>query len=132
MAHPNEETLRRSVEAQDRGDIPGMLEMFADDVVVHIGGKSKFAGDYKGKDELVQTYGTFMASLGEITKMETHDVLANDRHGIMLQTFAANRDGKSIEINGVAVLHFTSGKVSEAWFLDEDPYTADAWYNEGV
>jgi len=131
MAHPNEETLRRSVEAQDRGDIPAMMDMFADDVVIHIGGKSKFAGDYKGKDELVQTYGTFLGALGEITKMETHDVLANDNHGIMLQTIGATRGGKSVTINGFAVMHFSGGKVSEAWFLDEDPYTADAWYNEG-
>jgi hypothetical protein len=28
-------------------------------------------------------------------------------------------------------MHFSGGKVSEAWFLDEDPYTADAWYDGG-
>ena len=131
MAHPNEETMRRSVEAQERGDIPAMLEMFTDDVVAHIGGRSFFAGDYKGRDGLVDAYGKFLGSLGEILKMETHDVLANDTHGMMLQTIEAKRGGDQITINGVAVMHFTNGKVSEAWFLDEDPYTADPWYDAG-
>jgi len=131
MAHTNEETLKGAVAAQEQGDIQGMVGMFADDVVVHVGGKSFIAGDYKGKDGVIESYGKFMGSLGEITKMETHDLLANDTHGIMLQTIEASRGGKSITINGVAILHFTNGKVSEAWFLDEDPYTADPWYNAG-
>ena len=133
MAHPNEETLRRSVAAQERGDIPAMIEMFAPDVVVHIGGRGPFAGDRKGTDELINSYGQFMQSLGEITKMETHDVLANDTHGIMLQTIEATRGGDRISINGFAVMHFNKdGKVSEAWFIDEDPYAADPWYKAGV
>ena len=131
MAHSHEDMLRRSVAAQERGDIPEMLEMFADDVVVHVGGRGPFAGDHKGKDELINTYGQFMSSLGEITKMETHDVLANDTHGIMLQTIEATRGGERITINGFAVMHIKGGKVAEAWFLDEDPYTADAWYAAG-
>src|SRR3989442_492503 len=125
--HPHEEMLRKSVAAQDRGDIPEMLEMFADDVVAHVGGRGPFARDYTGKDELINSYGQFMSSLGEITKMETHDVLANDTHGIMLQTIEATRGGESISINGFAVMHFKHGKVSEAWFIDEDPYKADEW-----
>jgi ketosteroid isomerase-like protein len=131
MAHPNEEMLRRSVAAQERGDVQGMVEMFADDVVAHIGGHSKLAGDFKGKDGLIQSYGEFMGSLGEITKMETHDVLANDTHGMMLQVIEAKRGNDSISINGVGIMHFTNGKVSEVWFIDEDAYTADAWYDAG-
>ncbi len=132
MAHPNEETLRKADEAQARQDIPGMMEMFADDVVIHIGGRSKMAGDYKGTEQLVETYGRFMQSLGTIVEMKTHDILANDTHGIMLQTMTAERGGERITINAFAVMHFTNGKVSEAWFLDEDPYSADPWYDAGL
>lgn len=132
MAHPNEETLRRADEAQARGDIQGLMDMFADDAVIHIGGRNKLAGDYKGKDQLMEMYGRFMQSLGTIEEMSTHDLLANDTHGIQLQTIKAERDGKRITINGFGVMHFTDGKVSEAWFQDEDPYTSDAWYDAGL
>lgn len=132
MAHPNEETLRRAEEAQGRGDVQGLMEMFADDAVIHIGGRSRLGGDYKGKDQLMEVYGRFLQSLGNIEEMSTHDLLANDTHGIQLQTIKAERDGKRITINGFGVLHFTDGKVTEAWFLDDDPYTADAWYDAGL
>lgn len=132
MAHPNEAAMRRSDEAQARGDIQGMFEPFADDVVAHIGGKSKLAGDYKGKEQLQELFGRFMQSLGDNPEFVTHDILANDTHGIMLQTFKAERGGDRITINGFAVMHFADGKVTEAWFLDEDPYAADPWYDAGL
>ena len=132
MAHPNEELLRRAEEAQGRGDVQAMTDMFADDAVVHIGGRSKMAGDFKGRDQLIEVYGRFMQALGDVVEMTTHDILANDTHGIQLQSVTAERDGQRITIKAIGVLHFTNGKVSEAWFLDEDPYTADAWYDAGL
>lgn len=132
MAHPNEEALRRADEAQAGGDVQAMMDMFADDAVIHVGGRSKLGGDYKGKDQLMDVYGRFMQALGNIIEMKSHDILANDTHGIQLQTTTAERDGQRITINAVGVMHFNNGKVTEAWFLDEDPYTADPWYDAGL
>jgi ketosteroid isomerase-like protein len=132
MAHPNEEALRRADAAQASGDVQAMMDLFADDVVIHIGGRSKLAGDYKGKDQLLEMYGRFMQSLGNIEEMGTHDILANDTHGIQLQSTTAERGGERITINAVGIMHFSGGKVTEAWFTDEDPYTADAWYDAGL
>lgn len=132
MAHPNAEALRRASDAMDQGNPQPMFDMFADDAVIHIGGRNKMAGDFKGKAELMQTFGTFMQALGENPVMETHAILADDEHAVVLQAARASRGGKSIEIPGVGIFHFTNGKVSEAWFHDMDPYTADPWYDEGL
>jgi uncharacterized protein len=132
MAHPNEEALRRADEAQTSGDVQAMMDMFADDAVIHVGGRSKLAGDYKGKDQLLEVYGRFMQSLGNIEEMATHDILANDTHGTQLQSVTAERDGQRITIKSFAVMHFADGKVTEAWFTDEDPYAADPWYDAGL
>jgi hypothetical protein len=43
-----------------------------------------------------------------------------------------NRDGDAIEIRGIGVFHFANGKIREAWFLDEDPHTADPWYDKAL
>jgi len=132
MAHPNEEALRRADAAQASGDVQGLMAMFADDAIIHIGGRSNMAGDYKGKDQLLEVYGRFMQSLGNIEEMGTHDILANDTHGIQLQSVTAERDGERITIKSMGVMHFTDGKVTEAWFIDEDPFTADPWYDAGL
>jgi uncharacterized protein len=132
MAHPNEEALRRADEAQARGDVQAMMDMFAGDAVIHVGGRSKLAGDYKGKDQLMEVYGRFMQAVGNIEEMVTHDILANDTHGIQLQSVTAERDAQRITIRSIATMHFADGKVTEAWFIDEDPFTADPWYDAGL
>jgi ketosteroid isomerase-like protein len=132
MAHPNEEALRRADEALARGDVQAMMDLFADDAVIHVGGRSKLAGDYKGKDQLLEMYGRFIQSLGNIEEMSTHDILANDTHGIQLQSVTAERDGQRITIKSFGAMHFADGKVTEAWFLDEDPYAADPWFDAGL
>ena len=132
MAHPNEEVLRTMDAAMTSGDVETMLANFTDDVVVHVGGRSKLAGDFKGKDQLQENFGRFMQAMGENAEFGTHDVVAGDTHGFILQTFKADRNGDRLEINGVGIFHFSNGKISEAWFLDDDPYTADPWYDRGL
>lgn len=132
MAHPNEEILRAQDAALARGDVPALFDTFTDDVVAHIGGRNKLSGDYKGKEQLQEVFGRFMQSMGESAQFETHDILANDTHGVVLQRVRSERGGERIEIGGVGVFHFRDGKISEAWFYDTDPYTADAWYDAGL
>ncbi|MGH2786183.1 MAG: nuclear transport factor 2 family protein [Actinomycetota bacterium] len=128
----NEELLRKMDEAQAKQDVEGMMAAFADDVVVHIGGRSHMAGDLKGKGELMESYGRFVQVMGDNAEFETHDLVAGDKHGFMLQSFKGNRNGDQIEIKGIGIFHFTNGKISEAWFIDEDPYSADPWYDRGA
>lgn len=127
--HPNEKLLRDSDEAGQRGDMEGFWAPFADDVVVHLGGRSKLAGEVRGKAELQERYGQFMAALGEDPGFVTHDILANDEHGVLLQVYRGTKQGLTTEVRGVGICHFRDGKVSEAWFFDEDPYTSDPFYD---
>jgi ketosteroid isomerase-like protein len=132
MAHPNEELLRRVDAEMSKGNPQAMFDLFADDAIVHVGGRSKMAGDYKGKGEIQQSFGLFMQSLGDNPALESHDIVANDTHGIVMQTAKGARGGKSIEIKGLGIMHFSGGRVTEAWFLDEVPYTSDPWYDAGL
>ena len=132
MAHPNEAVLRTMDEAMSSGDVESMLAAFTEDVVVHIGGRSKLSGDFKGKDQLQENFGRFMQAMGPTAEFTTHDVVAGDTHGFILQSFKADRNGDRLEVNGVGIVHFANGKISEAWFLDDDPYTADPWYDRGL
>lgn len=131
MANTNLNILRSMDDAMQKGDPDAMLAVFADDVVVHIGGRSKAAGDLKGKQELLQSYGQLMQAVGEDAEFETHTMLADDEHGVVLQRLKSKKPGAP-EIPSVGVFHFANGKISEAWFFDVDPYTADEFYDKNL
>jgi ketosteroid isomerase-like protein len=130
MPSKNEKILRDADKAMEKGDIDGFFAPFADDVVVHIGGRSKLAGVVKGRLELKEKFNQFMAAMGDNPEMETHDILANATHGVVMQSFRGTKNGNRSEFKGVGIFHFDkNGKVTEAWFIDEDPYEADKFYD---
>lgn len=125
----NLDALRKMDEGMQSGDPGAMLSAMTDDVIVHIGGSSKLAGDLKGKQELMENFGKFMQVIGEDAEFETHAILADDEHGVILQRVKSKKPGAPMEIPGVGIFHFTGGKISEAWFADLDPYAADKFYD---
>jgi ketosteroid isomerase-like protein len=124
--HPNEKVLRDADEAQTRGDVEAFVSFHADDVIVHIPGKSSFAGDYKGRDQFLELFSKFLERTPEYT-FEPHAYFADDEHGVILQRSHYKRGNETLDANDVFVCHFRDGKISEFWLLSEDPYAVDAF-----
>jgi ketosteroid isomerase-like protein len=122
--HPNETLLRDGDEAQIRGDVEAFAAIFTDDVIVHIPGKSSFAGTHKGKDQFLELFQRFSDRVPEYT-LEPHAYFADDEHGIILQRSHYKRGDAMLDSNDTFVCHFRDGKVSEFWLLSEDPYAVD-------
>jgi uncharacterized protein len=115
MTHPNEEIARGATDALSKGDVEGFLNHHADDVVVHFPGRGSMAGDYRGKDGVGQLFQKQMQVLDSPPQIETHDVLANDDHAVILNKTRASRGGRMLEQDQVVVLHIRDGKIAEAW-----------------
>jgi ketosteroid isomerase-like protein len=124
--HPNEKLLRDADEAQLRGDVEGFTGFFTDDVIVHITGKSSFAGVYKGKDQFLELFGRFLERVPEYT-FEPHAYFADDEHGVSLQRSKFKRGNDSLDSNDILVCHFRDGMISEFWLLSEDEDAVDAF-----
>jgi ketosteroid isomerase-like protein len=118
--HDNVELLRRGYDAFDKGDIETVMSLFTDDVILHVGGKSQLAGDYKGKQEVMGVFGKLVELSGGTFKEEVHDIVANDRHGVVLSTTTAQRDGKTLSQKSLEVHHIEDGKINESWAWTED------------
>ena len=126
MTHPNAELLRRNDEAMERGDLEEFFAGYTDDVVLHLGGKSSVAGDYKGQEQCQEAFGKFMAAAGEYS-FENHAYLADDEHGVVLQQGTFRKDGKSFTTGEIFVAHFRDGKISEMWYFPIDQAGTDAF-----
>ena len=115
MAHPNEEIARSATEALSKGDMETFLSYQADDVVVHVPGRGPMAGDHRGKDGLAQLFQQQMEILDAQPEIDTHDILANDDHFVILNPVRASRGGHMLEQHQVVVAHVREGKVTETW-----------------
>jgi ketosteroid isomerase-like protein len=125
MAHPNEEIARRATEALTKGDVEVFLAQHADDVVVHFPGRGPMAGDYRGKDGLGKMLQQQMQMIDAPPEIETHDILANDDHTIVLNKTKASRGGKVLEQDQVVVMHINDGKIAEVWLQFSDQQAMD-------
>ena len=126
--HPNAIAVRRGYEAFASYDLEGIRDLFTDDAVFHIGGRNPLTGTYTGKDAVLGFLADLVSRSGGTFKSELHDVLANDEHVVALTHDTAQREGRSLDENLVAVYHVRDGRVSEGWFHPSDPYTDDEFW----
>ena len=125
MAHPNEEIARRATEALTKGDVESFLANHTDDVVVHFPGRGPMAGDYRGKDGLAEMLQRQMQMIDAPPEIETHDIVANDDHTVVLNKTKASRGGKVLEQDQVVVMHIDDGKIAEVWLQFSDQQAMD-------
>ena len=129
MGHPNEDLLRKGLEAFGRGDLDTVQSLFADDIVWHVGGNNQLSGDYKGKQEVLGWLAKNAELSGGTLKVEPHDILGNDEHVVALITATAQREGKSLRDNATQVYHVTDGKVTEVWLHAGDQKAVDDFWS---
>jgi uncharacterized protein len=122
--HPNVTVVREGFEALARGDTAWLDQHMADDVVWHVGGNSKWAGAYEGKQQVLEFFGR-QAQATE-TAAEIHDIVGNDEHVVVLGSAKATaRDGSSAEWKYTQVFHIRDGKAAEVWGMAENDAAVD-------
>jgi len=128
VANTNEELLRRGYAAFGSGDLSTVQALFADDIVLHSSGANRFTGDYSGPQEVLGYFGRIMEITGGTFRLEIHDVLANDTHGIVLVTVHGERDGIVIAMREVNIWHLENGKAKEFWAFPENGAEMDRFF----
>ncbi len=130
--HMGEYQERRAASPGLRGLLEGRLEtiseLLADDVVWHNPGRGPLAGDHRGRDRVLALFAKQMELTGGTFRVELHDVLANDEHGLIQSKATAEREGKTWADNGVLVFHIKDRKASEVWLHPGDLYAADEFF----
>jgi ketosteroid isomerase-like protein len=127
--HPNVERLRKGYAAYSSGDMETITELFDENLLWHVAGRSQLAGDYKGRDQVFGFFGKLMELSDGTSKIEVHDILANDEHGVAIVTGTATRNGKSLSGQDVHTFHLRDGKVVEFWDSPLDQYEADEFWS---
>ena len=91
--HPNLDLMSRGYAAYTSGDMDTINQLFDDDVVWHVAGRSQISGDYTGKEQVFGFFGKLQELSDGTATVEVHDILADDEHGVAIVTQTATRNG---------------------------------------
>jgi uncharacterized protein len=127
--HPNATLFREGYDAFNRGDMDTIRRLFDNNVIWHVGGRSRFTGDKRGIDETLGFFLQLQQETGGTFKLDVHDIVANDEHAVALVQSHLEKDGTKVDSRGAHAVHIRDGKVTESWFFDEDPYTVDRLFS---
>jgi hypothetical protein len=123
--HPNVARLREGYAAFSKGDFAALNELFAEDVLWHVGGRNQFARDYRGRDDVYGLFGKMMETTGGTFGIDVHAILADDEHGVAIVISRGSANGHTVEIKEAHVFHLHDGKVVEFWDASTDQYSGD-------
>lgn len=121
--------IREGLASFAAGDISSLGNLMSDDIVWHHPGKSSFAGDYRGPNEVIAFFMKLVQATGGTFKTETHDVVGNDEHVVALVRLTGELDGRSIDMNAANVFHADAeGRITERWLMVDDLAAFDAFW----
>ena len=92
VTHPNVEFMRRYSAALQAGQAADALPFYADDLVLHIPGRSAHAGTFRGQDAVLAYYTRlFRDTDGRFEVLGVDDILAGDDHAVTLVRWRIQR-----------------------------------------
>lgn len=132
--HPNVARIRRGYEIRgestdfsdsDRAEIENL---FDPDLVYHGQGTSKFAQDFRGRDQFFAVERQFARLTG--MRQEVRQIFADDVHAIVLAEVHAEHEGTVTRWSEAEVFHFgPDGKVTDTWGIPMDQAVVDDFWS---
>jgi len=127
MSHPNAATLAQIYAAFTQGDSASALALCADQCTFQLAGKSRLAGKYT-KANFGEFFGKMRELTGHTFKLDVHEIMASDRHGIVLASEMFSRGGEQVQLRTVHVWRFEGAK-PVAWYqYPRDLYQFDSLF----
>ena len=120
-ATENLSRIRNGYDTFNQADIPGLIDLFDEDIVWHFPGSSRLGGDHVGRDATLAVLGAYGAAAGDTLKANVIDIMASEDHVAGVANDTASTGGKTLDVRSTVIFAMRAGKVTEAWHYIDDP-----------
>lgn len=131
--HPNVARIRRGYDIRgtstefSHGDRREIEDLFHEDLVYHGQGTSRFAQDFRGRDQFFAVERQFARTA--TMRQEVKKIFADDVHAIVLVEVHAEHDGATTTWEEAEVFRFdANGKVTDTWGIPADQSVVDDFW----
>jgi uncharacterized protein len=98
-ADENAEVIRRGYQAFNTADMNTLTEIMHEDVSWHTPGRSRIAGDYRGRDAVFAQFGRYGGETAGTFKATVQHVVANDDGRVVgIHHNSGERNGKRLDV----------------------------------
>jgi len=123
--HSNIARIRDGYAAFAKGDFTALNDLFAEDIVWHVGGRNQLSRDYHGRDEVYRLFGELFTITDGTFHADLNAVFADDERGVALVTLTASREGRSARTSDAHIFNLRDGVVTEFWDASTNQYAFD-------
>ena len=128
MSETNRQLIQRMTEAFLKGDIATVQDLWAEDIVWHFPGHSAIAGEFHGK-EAVLNHLSEPRQLGGSFKITPRAFFGDEEYGAALYEITSTRNGKTLTETRVMVCTINNEKVVETRIYQGDQYALDEFWS---
>ena len=125
------EVIGRYLSAMERGDRVAAVACYADDVVMHVPGRSAYAGERRGREAVLAYLRAALDRADEGAEVQLVDMLAGDgdRVALLLRERLRGSRGELV-IRRANVYTVRDGKIAEIRIFEHDQYALDAYLGD--
>jgi ketosteroid isomerase-like protein len=129
-AAENVAIMQRAYDAFNAGDLDTLNEIFDENIVWHLPGRSSMAKDYQGRDATLAYFGQIAERTGGTFQAELQHLVADDDgHVVGIQRSTGERDGKSLDAGNAILFELRDGKVVDGREHFHDLYAWDEFWS---
>ena len=129
-ADQNVATMRRAYEAFNTGDVGTLVELFDENAVWHLPGRSSMAEDYRGRDATLAYFGQLAEETGGTFRAELQHLAAEgDSRVVRIHRSVADRGGKHLDVSDCIVFELANGRITDGREHFEDLYAWDEFWS---
>ena len=121
--------MQRYLAAARRGDWSTAFSFFAEDIVIHIPGRFRFAGTHRGRDAAKRYIESALAVAHEgRVEVELVDMLASRDRVALIVDERFHRNEGIVEIRRANVYRIRGEEIAEIWIFEANQYEVDALF----
>lgn len=130
--HPNAQVMKKMFEVFGKADPQEMLEVFHEDIVWHLPGKSVIGGEWKGIDGIINGIRANAMKYGRAEEglygFEPLQYFGNEEYGVSVHRDFYKGDDNSFNMQFMILAKIEGGRITELWELPFDLYENDRFW----
>jgi ketosteroid isomerase-like protein len=107
------------------GELEPLRARLTEDIVWHVPGRSRIAGDHRGIDDVLAYFDARRRLTDETFRITVHGVSVIDGRVVQLAGGTAVRNGRELCWETVGVFRVEDGRIAEAWLVPFDQQAFD-------